>query len=116
MYDRAMTWEPVPGPEIVILDGGLATELEARGCDISGSLWSARVLRNDPEAIERLQDEIRDYQEADAIGAYELRIRADGTSLVAFVTAEIADATRLAELRGLDTPQVNREEPNEPPS
>jgi homocysteine S-methyltransferase len=40
--------------EPVILDGGLATELEARGCDISGALWSARVLRAQPEAIERL--------------------------------------------------------------
>jgi homocysteine S-methyltransferase len=38
----------------MILDGGLATELEARGCDISGSLWSARVLRASPEAIEQL--------------------------------------------------------------
>ena len=38
----------------VILDGGLATELEARGCDISGALWSARVLRENPEAIEQL--------------------------------------------------------------
>lgn len=38
----------------VILDGGLATELEARGCDISGSLWSARVLRTAPEAIAQL--------------------------------------------------------------
>ena len=37
-----------------MLDGGLATELEARGCDISGSLWSARVLREQPQAIERL--------------------------------------------------------------
>ncbi len=38
----------------MILDGGLATELEARGCDISGSLWSARVLRTAPETIEQL--------------------------------------------------------------
>jgi homocysteine S-methyltransferase len=37
-----------------LLDGGLATELAARGHDISGSLWSARVLRENPEAIERL--------------------------------------------------------------
>jgi homocysteine S-methyltransferase len=37
-----------------IVDGGLATELEARGCDISGSLWSARVLRERPQEIERL--------------------------------------------------------------
>jgi len=38
----------------MILDGGLATELEARGCDISGSLWSARMLRTAPEAIEQV--------------------------------------------------------------
>ncbi len=38
----------------VVLDGGLATELEARGCDISGALWSARVLRERPDAIEQL--------------------------------------------------------------
>jgi homocysteine S-methyltransferase len=38
----------------MILDGGLATELEARGCDIAGTLWSARVLRTAPEAIEQL--------------------------------------------------------------
>jgi len=38
----------------MILDGGLATELESRGCDISGSLWSARVLRSAPQAIEQL--------------------------------------------------------------
>lgn len=38
----------------MILDGGLATELEARGFDISGTLWSARLLRTAPEAIEQL--------------------------------------------------------------
>jgi homocysteine S-methyltransferase len=36
----------------VILDGGLATELEARGHDLRDSLWSARLLRDDPQAIE----------------------------------------------------------------
>jgi homocysteine S-methyltransferase len=38
----------------LILDGGLATELERRGYDISGPLWSARVLSDAPEAIEQL--------------------------------------------------------------
>ena|SRR5688572_7319442 len=42
------------GDDPVVLDGGLATELAARGHDISGALWSARVLRSAPEAIERL--------------------------------------------------------------
>ena len=35
----------------VILDGGLATELEAQGHDLSDARWSARLLEDDPEAI-----------------------------------------------------------------
>jgi homocysteine S-methyltransferase len=35
----------------VVLDGGLATQLEQQGIDISGDLWSARLLRDDPAAI-----------------------------------------------------------------
>jgi homocysteine S-methyltransferase len=33
------------------IDGGLASELEARGHDLTGTLWSARLLRDDPAAI-----------------------------------------------------------------
>jgi len=35
----------------VVLDGGLATQLEAQGHDLSSALWSARLLRDDPAAI-----------------------------------------------------------------
>lgn len=35
----------------LVLDGGLATELERRGFDLSDSLWSARLLRDAPDAI-----------------------------------------------------------------
>jgi homocysteine S-methyltransferase len=35
----------------LVLDGGLATELEAHGHDLSGALWSARLLADDPAAI-----------------------------------------------------------------
>ena len=35
----------------VLLDGGLATELEAQGHDIGGVLWSADLLRDNPQAI-----------------------------------------------------------------
>ncbi|MEV0056532.1 homocysteine S-methyltransferase [Saccharopolyspora shandongensis] len=35
----------------VILDGGLATELEAQGHDLSDALWSARLLADAPEEI-----------------------------------------------------------------
>ncbi|KOC87563.1 homocysteine S-methyltransferase [Winslowiella iniecta] len=35
----------------LVLDGALATELEARGCDLADSLWSAKVLMENPELI-----------------------------------------------------------------
>ena len=35
----------------MILDGGLATELEARGCDLGDDLWSAGYLLLDPDVI-----------------------------------------------------------------
>jgi homocysteine S-methyltransferase len=36
---------------IVVLDGGLSNQLQAQGCDLSGGLWSARLLADDPEQI-----------------------------------------------------------------
>ncbi len=35
----------------IVLDGGLGTELERHGSDLSDPLWSARLLVEDPEAI-----------------------------------------------------------------
>ncbi|MEM6672687.1 MAG: homocysteine S-methyltransferase [Planctomycetota bacterium] len=37
----------------VLLDGGLATELEKEGHDLNDSLWSAKILTEDPDAILR---------------------------------------------------------------
>ncbi|MCP4080221.1 MAG: homocysteine S-methyltransferase, partial [Planctomycetaceae bacterium] len=34
-----------------ILDGGLATELESRGHDLDDDLWSAKLLRDQPDEI-----------------------------------------------------------------
>lgn len=48
---------------IQLLDGGMATELEALGCDISGPLWSAHVLRDQPEKVIAVH---RSYLEAGA--------------------------------------------------
>ena len=36
----------------MVVDGGLATELEAQGFDLSDRLWSARLLVTEPAAIE----------------------------------------------------------------
>ncbi len=35
----------------IILDGGLATQLEEQGCNLNTELWSADLLLNDPQAI-----------------------------------------------------------------
>lgn len=48
---------------IVVLDGGLATALEAYGCDLDHNLWSAKVLIETPELIRRVH---LDFLEAGA--------------------------------------------------
>lgn len=42
------------GGNTLILDGGLATELEHRGFDLDDDLWSAKILLENPEAIREL--------------------------------------------------------------
>ncbi len=37
--------------DLILLDGGFATQLEAQGADLSDALWSARLLADDPDAI-----------------------------------------------------------------
>jgi homocysteine S-methyltransferase len=49
--------------DVVVLDGGLATELERRGADLRDPLWSAKVLIEEPE---RIVDVHRAYLDAGA--------------------------------------------------
>lgn len=49
--------------DVLLLDGGLATELEFRGCDLSHPLWSARLLLSDPWTIAAVH---REYLEVGA--------------------------------------------------
>jgi homocysteine S-methyltransferase len=48
---------------VVILDGALATELEHRGADLRGPLWSAKMLIERPELIQQVH---LDYLKAGA--------------------------------------------------
>ena len=41
----------MPENTVLIADGGLATELEARGHDLSNGLWSARLLVEAPQEV-----------------------------------------------------------------
>jgi homocysteine S-methyltransferase len=77
-----------------VLDGGLATELEARGHDISGSLWSARLLRSAPDAIEQLH---YDYYAAGASVAITASYQASYEGFAAQGIGE-HEATRLLRL------------------
>ena len=47
----------------VVIDGGLATQLEAQGCDIDNPLWSASMIESNPQAI---ADAHRAYLDAGA--------------------------------------------------
>lgn len=53
------------GERVVVLDGGLATHLETRGADLSGGLWSARMLLA-PAGREELVAAHRDFVRAGA--------------------------------------------------
>ena len=53
-HTRAVTTRPLADALAVaplVLDGGLATELERQGHDLSSDLWSARLLADEPAAI-----------------------------------------------------------------
>jgi homocysteine S-methyltransferase len=39
-------------PDVMVLDGGFGTELERRGCDVRGALWSAEALLGSPALVE----------------------------------------------------------------
>lgn len=49
---RRRAGKPLEGRGCLLLDGGLASELERAGHDLNDPLWSARVLLEDPAAVE----------------------------------------------------------------
>jgi homocysteine S-methyltransferase len=47
------SWRQLFGDDVVVIDGGLSTQLTRLGQDISGTLWTGRALLNDPGAVTR---------------------------------------------------------------
>jgi homocysteine S-methyltransferase len=45
-------WKELISTRELVLDGGMATSLESDGYDLSGTLWSAQLLLDNPAAIE----------------------------------------------------------------
>jgi len=76
-----------------VLDGGMATELERRGCDISGPLWSAHVLDTAPEKIAQVHlDYLR--ASADCISTVSYQVSAMGYAELGRPAADAASAIR----------------------
>ncbi len=76
-----------------VLDGGMATELERRGCDITGPLWSAHVLDTAPEKIAEVH---LDYLRAgaDCISTVSYQVSAVGFAELGRPAADAAKALR----------------------
>jgi homocysteine S-methyltransferase len=70
---------------VLVLDGGLATELESRGAQLTGGLWSARALIEAPEEIEAVH---RDYL---AAGADVITTASYQATFPGFARAGLAD-------------------------
>ncbi|HZD47338.1 MAG TPA: homocysteine S-methyltransferase [Silvibacterium sp.] len=76
-----------------VLDGGMATELERRGCNISGPLWSAHVLDSAPEKIAEVH---LDYLRAgaDCISTVSYQVSAMGYAELGRPASDAAEALR----------------------
>ena len=82
-----MSRNPLERAAPLILDGGLATALEARGFDLNDPLWSARLLIEAPEAITEVH---RAYLEAgaDCIATVSYQASVQGFAARGLSTAE----------------------------
>lgn len=67
------------GNSPVVIDGGLATQLEAKGCDIDNPLWSASIIESNPQAI---VDAHRAYLDVGAEIVITASYQANSTDLV----------------------------------
>ncbi|MFK4071595.1 homocysteine S-methyltransferase [Streptomyces sp. NPDC029674] len=85
----------------VVLDGGLSNQLEAAGHDLSDALWSARLLADEPAAIEAAH---RAYYEAGA----EVAITASYQATYEGFARHGIDAARTRELLALSVELARR--------
>ena len=74
-----------------VLDGGMATELERKGFNLDGPLWSAHVLQSSPETIATVH---REYLEAgaDCLLTASYQVSAEGFQKIGYDARSAADA------------------------
>ena len=82
-------------PPLKIMDGGLATELESRGHDLDNDLWSAKLLRDQPdEIVAAHQAFINAGAEVITSGSYQATL--PGFRKVGMTSTEAEDLLRLS--------------------
>jgi homocysteine S-methyltransferase len=103
---------PIDFRSVRVLDGGMATELERRGFDLSGPLWSARVLDSAPEAILAVHlDYLRAGADCIATASYQVSARGyqelgrDASAAVRALRNALALAHRACSLYGEESPR-----------
>ena len=74
----------------LVIDGALATELERRGCDLKDSLWSAKILLEQPEQIKQVH---YDYFKAGADRAWTASYQA---TIAGFAKRGLSEAEAIA--------------------
>ncbi len=100
--------------DVVILDGGLATELEREGHDLRHPFWSGRFLSENPEAIWQVHQQ---YLEAgtDIITTASYQISFEGGKVIGLDTNQVADLLRLSVTVANDAVDVFWEKNNNSP-
>jgi homocysteine S-methyltransferase len=102
MNGQELIAQRVAQQQVVIIDGGLATQLEAQGCVIDNSLWSASVIESKPQAI---VDAHRAYLDAGA----EIIITASyQTTAADLVARSVEIAIRARDEYSRDKPNQDR--------
>ncbi len=79
----------------VLLDGGLATELESAGHDLNDPLWSAKVLLEDPDAVLAAHTAYL-YGGADCVITATYQATLEGLAALGVARAEAEDIMRSA--------------------
>jgi homocysteine S-methyltransferase len=79
--------------DVRVLDGGMATELEKLGCDLSGPLWSAHVLREQPEKIGAVHESYL-ASGADCILTASYQVSAESYAEIGLTAEDAAESLR----------------------
>ena len=80
-------------PDLMVLDGGFGTELERRGCDVRGELWSAEALLGRPDLVEDVHAAYLDAG-ADCITTGSYQVSFEGFASAGLSTADTVRALK----------------------